>query len=159
MQFDSVHETLHEAAPSPSARYPRSSSGRAPRRRCWTPSEPTLTSVSTYVARRAEAERPDEIVVVIQTDGKENASKEWQRSTVRDAIEQHRGDGWQILFLGADQDAEAAAAELGVSAETSLSYSSHNTIETMTSVGIALTRGTRTGHYGLTTDERRDATS
>ena len=63
----------------------------------------------------AESERPARTVVVITTDGLENASREYGRNQVRQLVSlKQEKDGWAFLFLGANMDAIAAAADIGI---------------------------------------------
>ena len=76
-------------------------------------------------ARRVtpEAERPDKVLFVITTDGLENASRRFRARDVRTMVERTREKfGWEYLFLGANIDAIAAAAEVGISAERAVDF-------------------------------------
>ena len=53
-------------------------------------------------------------VVVVFTDGLENASREWSREDLFDRIKERQGDGWSFVFLGANQDSYAAGQGLGL---------------------------------------------
>lgn len=66
----------------------------------------TLTSL---VARS-----PERAIVVILTDGMENASREFQQPQVKSLIEQVRAKGYQVVYLAANQDAFQVGAGLGV---------------------------------------------
>lgn len=46
-------------------------------------------------------EKPDNVMVVITTDGYENASKKYTYATVKELIRQKSEQGWQFIFLGA----------------------------------------------------------
>lgn len=76
-------------------------------------------------ARRSapEAERPDKVLFVITTDGLENASRRFRARDVRAMVERTREKfGWEYLFLGANIDAIAAAAEVGISARHAVDF-------------------------------------
>lgn len=84
----------------------------------------TITSTRSHLASLPEAERPGTVVVVIMTDGMENASREYTFEAIRQLIEaQEKADGWTFLFMGADQDAIKTGASLGVASARSISYS------------------------------------
>ena len=55
----------------------------------------------------------DQLVVVL-TDGEENASRRWTREAVFDRISRLQEQGWTFVFLGANQDSYATGAALGV---------------------------------------------
>ena len=71
-----------------------------------------------------EADRPGKVIVVIMTDGEENASKEYKRDQIRKIVEEQTGRyGWSFLFLGANIDAFAEAGGIGVGAAHTLAAS------------------------------------
>lgn len=68
-------------------------------------------------------ERPERVVVVVVTDGLENASVDWTRKGVEELTKRKQErDGWQFVFLAAGQDAIATASALGIPAGASLTY-------------------------------------
>lgn len=66
-----------------------------------------------------EGGRPENVIVVVLTDGKENAS-ETPQETVRTRVERRQEEGWEFLFIGANQDAALTATSMGMNAEKSL---------------------------------------
>jgi hypothetical protein len=50
----------------------------------------------------AESDRPEKAVIVIMTDGEENASRELTREGAKAAMDRARDRGWEIVFLGAE---------------------------------------------------------
>lgn len=119
----------------------------------------TISGVGAQLVALPEDERPGEVIVVILTDGEENSSREFTGTTVKKMInEQQDVYGWKFVFLGADQDAFAAAGGMGIRAATTLSYASANTTDSMTKAGRMVARGTASGLYAFTDDER-DQTS
>ncbi|MFF7880957.1 VWA domain-containing protein [Streptomyces sp. NPDC020794] len=119
----------------------------------------TITSLGEHLAAMPEDDRASEVIVVILTDGDENASVEYTKTAVKELIARQQDEyGWQFVFLGADQDAFEAAGGIGIRAESTLSYSSEHTQRSMTNAGRMVARGTRTGLYAFSDDER-DETS
>ena len=55
-----------------------------------------------------------EVVVVVFTDGLENASRRYTQAKVFDRVRERQEAGWTFVFLGANQDSYAAGATLGV---------------------------------------------
>lgn len=59
----------------------------------------------------AEKDRPEKAILVIMTDGEENASQEMTKASARAALDRVRARGWEVVFLGAEfskfDDAEA----------------------------------------------------
>lgn len=70
-----------------------------------------------------EEDRPGNVVVVIVTDGHENASREYSISDVKDTITlQQDTYNWDFLFLGANQDAIQTGASFGLRSGSSMTY-------------------------------------
>ncbi len=82
------------------------------------------TIAKTDNARRhtAESERAEKVVMVITTDGMENASREYDYRKVKKLIEQKKEEGWEFLFLGANIDAVETASRFGIGADRAANY-------------------------------------
>ena len=76
-------------------------------------------------------------IVVILTDGLENASTEWTQRSIRQLIEEKQGAGWAIVYLGANQDAWAAGGVIGVYNTNISTYHPSRTAETMSAAASA----------------------
>ena len=63
-----------------------------------------------------EALRPKKIVMVIVTDGQENASREFTGAQVRKMIADAKEAGWQFVFLSADESAISDSSSLSIDA-------------------------------------------
>ena len=75
----------------------------------------TINSTGARLAGIATADRPQKVICVIVTDGYENASKEFTRTQINDMItHQREAYSWEFVFLGANQDAIAEAAKIGI---------------------------------------------
>jgi uncharacterized protein YegL len=85
----------------------------------------TITGIGERLAALPEYKRPDKVIVVIITDGFENASLFFSQERVAEMIK-HQKDkySWEFLFLGANQDAVLSGAKYGIAKERSLSYAS-----------------------------------
>ena len=59
-------------------------------------------------------ERPDNVVVLVMTDGYENSSKEYTGKQIRDLVAETQANGWEYVFLGADIDAFGVTADLAM---------------------------------------------
>jgi hypothetical protein len=71
-----------------------------------------------------ELETNMDVVFVIITDGRENASKEYKKDAVMKMIEDlEKNEGWYFLFLGANQDAIKAGGDIGIGMNKSFTYS------------------------------------
>ena len=61
----------------------------------------TINEIHARVKALPKAERPN-VVVVIITDGQENASKEWTSARVNELITKLRKKGYEFIFIGAE---------------------------------------------------------
>jgi hypothetical protein len=77
------------------------------------------------------------VLFVIITDGMENASREYSRQQIFEMIEDKTKNGWSFVYLGANQDAYAVGAQLGVPKGNTSSYSTKKTGETFDAVSRA----------------------
>ena len=83
----------------------------------------TLADVPTEAGHR--------YLVIIHTDGFENASREWTREKVRTLIQGLTDKGnWTFAFYGADQDAWANAEQYGFTQGQTMSYASADSAST-----------------------------
>lgn len=82
----------------------------------------TLTQVRENQRQLVPAFRPERTIVVVITDGMENASREYTLGRVRKLIAQCKEAGWEFLFLGANMDAVAEAAKVGLDANDAANY-------------------------------------
>ena len=62
------------------------------------------------------------VIVVIITDGYENASRRYSYAEIRRLIEQRKEMGWEFIFLGANIDAIGAAADIGIDASRASNF-------------------------------------
>jgi hypothetical protein len=120
----------------------------------------TVVELGEELAALPEAERPGTVIVLIQTDGLENHSRDWTRERVFDLITHQREVyGWDFVFLAANQDAIAEGARLGVAAEDSLTWAA--TGDGVAGAAMAMdaniVRKRRGDRSGFTADERSAA--
>jgi hypothetical protein len=86
---------------------------------------PLLDAVGRTLAsarQAVEGKDYDSHIFVVLTDGFENSSKEWSVDQVREQIKAIEQDGWQVIFLGANQDAWDTAHSFGSTMSTSVTY-------------------------------------
>lgn len=69
-----------------------------------------------------KSHRAKHVVFVITTDGLENASRRFTYADVKKLIEKKKKKGWEFIFMGANIDAVAEAARMGISAERAATY-------------------------------------
>ena len=87
-----------------------------------------------------QANKDETIIVVIITDGEENASHEFSKDKINKMINEKKELGWEFVFLGANQDAIKSAANIGIGPNSSLTYSANKSKEAWTSVSAAIER-------------------
>ncbi|WP_036612211.1 vWA domain-containing protein [Oribacterium sp. P6A1] len=68
-------------------------------------------------------DRPANTIVVITTDGMENASSRYSREQVENMVKrQQEKYGWEFIFIGANIDAYAEARKFGIRKERAVNY-------------------------------------
>jgi Mg-chelatase subunit ChlD len=141
VQFDGedIHDVLVDAKPLAEV---KSIAGRF-RPRGMTP----LYDAIAAMLDRAEAHLkrsgadPADQLVVIMTDGLENASGCWTAPAIFDRIKGLREAGWTFVFLGANQDSYATGSAMGVVAGNTSNFTASPTSVLATHRG--LTRSVR----------------
>jgi len=64
----------------------------------------------------------DRVLLLIVTDGKENASREYTFEAVRRLIEEKEKDGWNFAYMGANQDSYAVGRSLNIRPDFTANY-------------------------------------
>ncbi len=83
----------------------------------------TIDDLGHRLAGMAEEERPSKVIMVIITDGLENASKEYSQNRVKEMItHQTEKYSWQFIFMGANIDSAKEASSIGINADFSMDY-------------------------------------
>lgn len=82
-----------------------------------------ITLTGERLAALDAAERPENVLMLIITDGQENASRTTTAEALKTMIEHQRGVyKWDFIYLGANVDAFAEAARMGIPAATAVEY-------------------------------------
>jgi uncharacterized protein YegL len=82
----------------------------------------TIVTLGEQYKKMPESRRPERVIMVIQTDGEENASREYNKTTIKEMITlQQSTYKWDFIFLGANQDAFANARAMGIPAANAMS--------------------------------------
>lgn len=86
----------------------------------------TIADLGKELSAIPGAERPDKVIVMIMTDGQENASRGYSPNQVARMI-QHQKDhyNWEFLYLGANQDAVKVASRMNIDRDSSLTYAAN----------------------------------
>jgi Mg-chelatase subunit ChlD len=139
VQFDGedTHDVLVDAEPLDRV---RSIAGR------FTPRGMTpLYDAIALLLDRAEAHlrqsggEPADQLVVIMTDGLENASRRWTTEAIFERIAGLRKSGWTFVFLGANQDSYATGSAMGVVAGNTSNFTASPTSVLATHRGLTRT--------------------
>lgn len=92
----------------------------------------TILTVGHRLSNTEENNRPEKVIVVITTDGMENASREFTYSKVKELIKhQQEKYQWEFIFMGANIDAVEEAGNLGISEDSAYQFeaSEHGVVE------------------------------
>lgn len=102
-----------------------------------------VTETGERLDKLPDGQKPGTVIMVIVTDGHENASKEYTAEQVRDLVtRQSTIYNWRFTYLGANQDAFAVAKDMGV--QSSANYAAVNS-KSMWNAASGLTTRSRTG--------------
>lgn len=83
----------------------------------------TINDVGQRLAGLPEEERPEKVMIIIQTDGLENSSREFNGPKIKEMIEHQQAKyNWAFQFIAAGQDAIITGASIGISSQHTLSY-------------------------------------
>jgi len=118
----------------------------------------TIDSIGKRLAARPAASRPDKVIVVVITDGRENASRQYSSASVSEKIAHQRDVyKWEFIFIGSNQDAIASAAHMNIGAADALSFaaSPRGTRAAFDAVAMSLGKR-RSGARGAFTPEQRE---
>ena len=83
----------------------------------------TITDTGIELEKLSEKERPEQVILVIITDGHENCSQEYTKDKINEMIK-HQEDkyDWEVVYLGANQDAIKEGGAMGFSLDKSMTF-------------------------------------
>ena len=96
-------------------------------------------------------------VLVIVTDGYENASREYTSENISSKIQEKEEAGWLIIYLGADHDAFKQSNSLNFDRERSMRYSKEDSVDAfraVTRTTLDYSRGMKNKNIKFTQQER-----
>ncbi|MBO4302758.1 VWA domain-containing protein [Methanosarcinaceae archaeon] len=110
----------------------------------------TVNKIGERLASVPEEERPEKVIIVITTDGMENASTEFTLDVVKKMIEYRQKEcSWTFMFLGANMDAAEEAGNIGIDRMYARTYTNNargvGTVYSAMSESVTLMR--RTSNY------------
>ena len=113
---DTIVKTVREGEPlattRPITRYEYKPSGGTP----------LYDAIGITLTKMLGQNHPEKVIIVIITDGEENMSHQFSHPAVRQLIAAARSLDWQIVFLGANVDAEKNIATYGTSRMSTSSW-------------------------------------
>ncbi len=84
----------------------------------------TINEVGSKLAAMDENDRPSKVLFLIITDGQENSSLEFSKEKIKEMVEhQQTVYNWEFIFMGANIDAIAEGASLGITPDKAFQYS------------------------------------
>lgn len=87
----------------------------------------TVKATKEALLMKSKSQQPDRVLCVVITDGYENASKEYGRDQIVKLVREQEEGNWEFMFLGANMDAIATAADYGFKGSNAASYHTSNT--------------------------------
>lgn len=117
--FDNTYELLHDHLPI------KAVNPLTEKEYCVGGSTALLDAIGRTVHTIENVQRhmkAEQILVVIITDGQENASREYSSDAIKEMIKAKQQDKWEFLFLGANIDAVETASHFGIQADRAQSF-------------------------------------
>lgn len=82
--------------------------------------------VGKRLAETQDQLRPGKVVVVVYTDGEENASVEYTSARLKTKMDHQRDRyNWEYVFMGTNQDAVLSAKAIGIPTSAALSFANN----------------------------------
>tara|TARA_B100002019_G_scaffold273363_1_gene269399 strand:- start:265 stop:912 length:648 start_codon:yes stop_codon:yes gene_type:complete len=113
-----------------------------------------------YEHSNYEVTKEDKKVLVIVTDGLENASREYSGEAIKKLVEEKEEAGWLIVYLGSDHDIYKQTRMMGIDSKRSIRYSkgkSDSAFKSVLRTSGDYYKGTKAIDIEFTEEERRDA--
>jgi uncharacterized protein YegL len=87
----------------------------------------TVDTMGRKFASMKEEDRPSKVIVLIMTDGEENASTAYKHAQIKEMVS-HQQDkyNWQFVFVGANIDSFSVGTSFGVAAHSTYSYTANS---------------------------------
>lgn len=87
----------------------------------------------------------DNRIVIILTDGYENASHTYTKAHIKDLITNKEKEGWQFMYLGANQDAFAEGESMGIAPGRTLNFDVNKTPQLFATLSAAVSHASQNG--------------
>jgi uncharacterized protein with von Willebrand factor type A (vWA) domain len=113
------------------------------------------------IMTQAEEDGAKKTVLVVMTDGFENASKEYTQASIKAKVKEFEDRKWEVIFLGANFDAvDAVSGSLGVVGSKSMNIARGNIYDSMQTLSSYTTAYNASGaSINFTADDKMKAVS
>jgi len=102
---------------------------------------PLYDAIGKTIAEMEGPAKDHKTLMIIDTDGLENASREHTKTSISKLIKDKEASGWTFVFLGADLEAfggaHVAQATMGLNISNTGGYSAENRTQAYVSAGMA----------------------
>ena len=119
---------------------------------------PLFDAITRLIAL-AEVDNPQKAILVIMTDGQENASREVTRDGAKAALSRVEAKGWEVVFLGAEFAKFGDAEGIGIRRGKTMAMSKENLDLSMRSLASKSRRyfSAESASVDFTEEDRREA--
>jgi len=118
----------------------------------------TVVTTDERIRKMKKKKRPEKVVILIQTDGYENASTEYTSDKLKELVKQKEKNDWEFIFLGANIDALDTAVNMGIKASNAMTYNATSKGQTnafaSVSSNISNYRSGSVGSTSFTTEDK-----
>jgi uncharacterized protein YfkK (UPF0435 family) len=83
----------------------------------------TLKDVKMKIKSLSDEDKPEKVLFVITTDGKENRSTDFTREKIFEKIQKCEKKGYRFIYLGANQDAIQEGGKIGINKFNTVTWS------------------------------------
>lgn len=119
----------------------------------------SIIKLGEKLASLKEEDRPSKVIVIVQTDGMENASREYSLQALKNLVTQQQETySWEFMFLGANIDSFGTAGSMGMRSATTANFGQttkgYQTSATVMSAAVTRYRSVPGATLGYTEDEK-----
>jgi len=116
-----------------------------------------LNTVGGKLDKLHEDQKPSKVIVLIITDGEENASREFTSDQIKKMVETQRNVySWEFIFLGANIDSFDVANGLGIARSANYSATVRGTQSVYSAMSVAVSNYRNTGNVDDGEDYRKE---
>lgn len=111
-------------------------------------STPLYDAIGHVISRVEEEDtgKDEKVIVVIMTDGLENASRQHTKASIMELRDRKEADGWEFVYLGAGEQAWAGGRALGFRSTQTVNYGTLDKKDHTDAVYLAASASVDTTH-------------